>query len=243
MDIGEKLNEMLEFKTFFTIRVFSFELPITETVIVSWAVMLGIIVLALVLGRKLTQVPRGAQCLLEAGVELLDNMSASYFGKRAAVFSPYIGTIFIFLLFANIIPALTPVSLAVAGHTFTPPFEIKPPTRDINFTAALAVMSILLVLFSGIRFRGLGGWFKNLFHPVPLMLPFNLLEYAIRPASMCLRLFGNMLGGFIIMALIGSVAPVFIPPVFSLYFDFLDGLIQALVFTFLTILFVSEAVE
>jgi F-type H+-transporting ATPase subunit a len=75
------------------------------------------------------------------------------------------------------------------------------------------------------------------------MLPFNILDYIIRPASLCLRLFGNMLGGFIIMQLIAAVIPVFVPPLFSLYFDFFDGLIQALVFSFLTTLFLSEAVE
>jgi F-type H+-transporting ATPase subunit a len=134
------------------------------------------------------------------------------------------------------------VSLTFGGRTFEAFFEIKPPARDINLTAAMAIMSILLVLFAGLRTRGIKGWAKNLLHPVPLMLPFNILEYAIRPSSMCLRLFGNMMGGFIIMTLIGSVIPVIVPPFFSLYFDFLDGMIQALVFTFLTVLFLSEAV-
>jgi F-type H+-transporting ATPase subunit a len=69
------------------------------------------------------------------------------------------------------------------------------------------------------------------------------MEYIIRPISLCLRLFGNILGGLIIMRLIEAVVPVAAPPVLSLYFDFLDGLIQALVFAFLTTLFVAEAVE
>jgi F-type H+-transporting ATPase subunit a len=242
VNIGERLNEMLEFRTVFTIRAFSRELPISETVIISWLVMLILIAAAILLTRKLGTVPSGAQSLLEAGIEFLDNFSAAYFGRRAAAFAPYIGTLFLFLFAANIIPAITPVSISVAGRVFTPPFEIKPPARDINLAGALALMSILFVLGAGLKERGPAGWFKNLFKPVPLMLPFNLLEYAIRPASMCLRLFGNMLGGFIIMVLIEGVVPLFIPPVFSLYFDFLDGLIQALVFTFLTVLFVSEAI-
>jgi F-type H+-transporting ATPase subunit a len=78
-----------------------------------------------------------------------------------------------------------------------------------------------------------------------MMLPFNLLEYIIRPASLCLRLFGNILGGYIIMLLIEQALPVpiILPAALSLYFDFFDGLIQAVVFTFLTTLFVAEAVE
>ncbi|MDR2767850.1 MAG: F0F1 ATP synthase subunit A, partial [Treponema sp.] len=172
-----------------------------------------------------------------------DSFSKQYFGGNAGLYGPYIGTIFLFLLVANIIPALTPAAVSFGGRTFEPLFEIKPPSRDINLTAAMAVMSILIVLFGGLKARGFKGWFKNLFQPVPIMLPFNILDYAIRPVSLCLRLFGNMLGGFIIMQLIGAVIPVFVPPFFSLYFDFFDGLIQALVFSFLTTLFLSEAVE
>ena len=75
------------------------------------------------------------------------------------------------------------------------------------------------------------------------MLPMNILEVAIRPTSLCMRLFGNILGGFIIMKLLEVVAPIIIPAFFSLYFDFFDGFVQAYVFVFLTSLFVSEAVE
>jgi F-type H+-transporting ATPase subunit a len=179
--------------------------------------------------------------MLETAVEFLENFSKEQFGKRAKVYGPYIGTVFLFLLVANILPVLSPVGVAFGGHHFKPPFTIKPPARDINFTAALAIISILLVLLGGLRARGVKGWAKNLFHPVPMMLPFNLMEYVIRPVSLCLRLFGNILGGFIIMRLIEAVIPIGVPPLVSLYFDFLDGLIQALVFTFLTTLFVSEA--
>jgi F-type H+-transporting ATPase subunit a len=138
---------------------------------------------------------------------------------------------------------LSPLSIPL--FHLEPDFIIKPPTRDINLTAALAVVSIFIVLIGGLRARGIKGWAKNLLHPVPMMLPFNLLEYIIRPASLCLRLFGNILGGDIIMLLIEKAlpVPVLIPAVLSIYFDFLDGLIQAMVFTFLTVLFVAEAVE
>jgi F-type H+-transporting ATPase subunit a len=151
--------------------------------------------------------------------------------------------VFLFLLLANIIPAISPMGISIFG--LEPPFVLKPPTRDINLTAALALISILLVLFGGLRARGLKGWVKNLFQPVPMMLPFNLLEYIIRPVSLCLRLFGNILGGYIIMLLVEQALPIplIVPAALSLYFDFFDGLIQAVVFTFLTTLFVAEAVE
>jgi F-type H+-transporting ATPase subunit a len=235
----------LDIETVFIITAAGFSIPVTETVVVSWVVMALLIIGALLVTRNLQVVPHGAQTLLEGGIEFLNNFSKNQFGKRYKIFGPYIGTVFLFLLTANILPAITPVF--VFGKT--PIFEIKPPARDINLCAALALVSVLLMLFSGIIVRGPRGWFKNLFHPIPVMLPFNLLEYIIRPLSLCLRLFGNILGGFIIMSLINIALAnaikfsLIIPIPFSLYFDFFDGFIQALVFTFLTTLYVSEAIE
>jgi F-type H+-transporting ATPase subunit a len=241
MDIKESLEE---FRIIFSIPLpGGVSIGINETILISWIVMAILIIAAFCLTRKLREIPRGAQIFLEAAVEFLNNFSRDHFGRRAKVYGPYIGTVFLFLLTANIIPVLSPMSLPVFG--IEPPFTIKPPTRDINLTAALAIVSILLVLFGGLRARGIGGWCKNLLKPVPMMLPFNLLEYIIRPVSLCLRLFGNILGGFIIMLLIEQALPIpaVLPALASLYFDLFDGLIQAVVFTFLTTLFVAEAVE
>ena len=243
MELGQEIDEALEFVTAFSFRVAGRVISINETIIVSWAAMAILIIVSLLLTRRLKTIPRGPQALLEAAVEFLDGFSKQQFGRRAKVYGPYIGTVFLFLLLANIIPVLSPVGISFGGHHFKPPFTIKPPARDINFTAALALITILMVLAGGLRARGLKGWTKHLLHPMPMMLPFNLMEYVIRPLSLCLRLFGNILGGFIIMRLIEAVIPVAIPPLLSLYFDFLDGLIQALVFAFLTTLFVAEAVE
>jgi F-type H+-transporting ATPase subunit a len=245
MDIGSELMASLEIETVFSITVAGHTIPVTESVVVSWAVMALLIAGALVLTRNLQRIPKGAQTLLEAGVEFLNGFSKQQFGSRAKIFGPYIGTIFMFLLVANILPAITPVyALGIR-----PAFEIKPPAKDINVCAALAAITAALLLFSGLIARGPAGWGKKLLQPVPLMLPFNLLEYVIRPLSLCLRLFGNILGGFIIMSLIsialaGAIKfSMIIPLPFSLYFDFFDGFVQALVFTFLTTLYVSEAVK
>jgi F-type H+-transporting ATPase subunit a len=243
MDLGQEIDEALEYTELLSFHVFGINISINETLIISWVCMAILIIAALLLTRKLKTIPKGSQAILEVAVEFLENFSREQFGKRAKIYGPYIGTVFLFLLVANILPVLSPVGVAFGGHHFVPPFTIKPPARDINFTAALAIISILLVIVGGLRARGVKGWAKNLLHPVPMMLPFNLMEYVIRPVSLCLRLFGNILGGFIIMRLIEAVIPIAVPPLVSLYFDFLDGLIQALVFTFLTTLFVSEAVQ
>ena len=106
-------------------------------------------------------------------------------------------------------------------------FGFTPPTKDMNVTIAL----------------GLKGFLKSFAEPVPIMLPINILEIAIRPTSLCMRLFGNVLGSFVVMKLLEFVCPAILPIPFSLYFDFFDGFIQAYVFVFLTSLFIKEAIE
>jgi F-type H+-transporting ATPase subunit a len=96
---------------------------------------------------------------------------------------------------------------------------------------------------SGFAARGFRGWFKRLLHPIPLMLPFNIMEYAVRPTSLALRLFGNILGGYVMMSMIERLLPVALPIIFGLYFDLFDGMIQATIFVFLTSLYIGEAVK
>ena len=78
---------------------------------------------------------------------------------------------------------------------------------------------------------------------MPLLLPINLMEIVIRPLALCMRLFGNILGAFIIMELVKMLLPVAVPVPLSLYFDLFDGGIQAVVFVFLTALFTGEGIR
>ncbi|MDR2193011.1 MAG: F0F1 ATP synthase subunit A [Treponema sp.] len=244
------MDEFLDIKTVFTIHIpdgspafllnlFPNGIAITETVVVSWGVMALLIGLSFAITRNLKRIPTGAQAVLEAGIEFLNAFSKNQFGKFSSVFAPYVGTLFLFLLFANIIGVLTPIE----AFGFTPLFEIKPPTRDMNVTAPLACLTILLVIVCNIKAKGIFGWLKHFLRPVPFMLPFNILEYGTRILSLALRLFGNILGGLILMHLIEGLIPVAAPMVLSLYFDFFDGFIQAAIFTFLSVLYISEALE
>ena len=122
-------------------------------------------------------------------------------------------------------------------------FGLKSPTKDVGVTGALALMSIVLIEYSGVHAKGMKGFLKSFAEPIPLMLPMNILEIFIRPLSLCMRLFGNILGAFVIMELIKIVAPLFVPVPLSLYFDLFDGFIQAYVFVFLTSLFIKESIE
>ena len=140
---------------------------------------------------------------------------------------PYLATVIIYIGIANLIGLL----------------GFKPPTKDMNVTAALAVMSIVLIEVAGIRAKGTKRWLKSFAEPMPVILPINILEIFIKPLSLCMRLFGNVLGSFVIMELLKMVVPAIVPAVFSCYFDIFDGLIQAYVFVFLTGLFIKEATE
>ncbi|MDR1836044.1 MAG: F0F1 ATP synthase subunit A, partial [Treponema sp.] len=173
----------MEIRTIFTLTLFNIEIPITETVIISWAVMLIIIIGSLLLTRRLKEVPLGPQAILEVGVEFLNNFAKNQFGRFSKYLGHYVGSLFLFLLLANLMGILSPVEVKAFGFEFTPPFLIRPPTRDINVTAAFGVITILMTIVFGFAARGFGGWFKRLLYPVPFMLPFNLMDYATRLLS------------------------------------------------------------
>ena len=101
----------------------------------------------------------------------------------------------------------------------------------------------LLIYGSQFRFHGLRGGLKKFSEPVSVVTPLNIMEIGIRPLSLCMRLFGNIFAGFVIMELVKMAIPVVVPIPLSLYFDVFDGMIQAIVFVFLTTLFLSESLE
>ena len=119
----------------------------------------------------------------------------------------------------------------------------KPPTKDLNVTAALAIMSMCVIEFSGIHKNGVVHWMKHFAKPVPVVAPITILEIVIRPLSLCMRLFGNMLAGFVVLELLKYFVPLICPIPVSFYFDIFDGLLQAYVFVFLTALFMTEEME
>ena len=113
----------------------------------------------------------------------------------------------------------------------------------MNCTIGLALTSIFLIEYAGFHKKGLKGFLKSFAEPAPIMLPINILEVVIRPTSLCMRLFGNVLGSYVIMELLKIVVPIVVPAAFCLYFDIFDGLLQAYVFVFLTSLYIKEAIE
>lgn len=233
MTMGEELQEQLQTNIVWTSP---FDVPllgpihISESVVITWFIMAVVMVLVLVLTRKMEIVPKKGQALVEFAVTWVTDFFESNMGKAGRRYVPYLSTVFLYLAIANVI--------GMFG------FGIKPPTKDINVTAALAVMSIILIEAATFRAHGgLGGFLKSFTKPMALMTPINIMEIAIRPLSLCMRLFGNVLGAFVVMKLIEHICGLILPMVFSMYFDVFDGLIQAYVFVFLTSLFMAEGME
>ncbi len=243
LSISERISEAIQFKEVFHITAFGTRIPITETVVTTWVVMAILIGFSLLVTRRLKLVPRGLQSIVEFFVDFAGNFTTEYIGHHGKNFAPFIGTLVLFLGTANLLPLLTPIGASFGGHVFEPAFVIKPLTRDINVTAAFAIITMTVVIFSNFRYHGPIGFLKTLVKPLPMMLPFNLLEYLVKPLSLALRLFGNITAAFIIMQLIEAIMPVGLPPIMALYFDLFDGLIQAVVFSFLSTVYIAEAIE
>ncbi len=226
-NLSEFLMEELEAATAFTIPIFG-GIDVAESTVISWVIMAIIMILTLVLTRNMkVENPGKLQVGVEYVVESLQNIVRGIVGHEGERYVPYLATVLVFLGISNV--------FAVTG--------MKPPTKDLNVSAAVALMSIVLVQIASIRQNRVKGWLKGFTKPIAVVTPINFMELAIRPLSLCMRLFGNVLGAFVVMKLLEHLVPVILPAVFSLYFDFFDGLIQAYVFVFLTGLFIKEAIE
>lgn len=223
----DSLMEELNCNVAFTIPIFG-GIDVLESVAVTWIIMAVIMIASLILvqGLKFRKI-HNKQAALESGISFLYNFFGDLLGKDGRAYIPYLITVVIYIGISNMIGL----------------FGFKPPTKDMNVTITLAVMSIFLVEIAGIRKKGVKNWLKSFAEPVPIIAPINVLEIFIRPLSLCMRLFGNILGGVVVMALIKYLLPVIVPLPFSFYFDIFDGVIQAYVFVFLTSLYIKEAVE
>ncbi|MCD7722850.1 MAG: F0F1 ATP synthase subunit A [Clostridiales bacterium] len=229
LSIKEELIEQIEIETVFTIP--NTNISIDESTVVSWIIMAVITLFAIILTRNLKvegKISR-RQLLLETCVEKMQKFFHGIMGKDGDAYIPWLMSTAIFIGASNMVGL----------------FGFKPPTKSLQVTAAMALTSIVLVQVAGIRKKRVGGYLKSFAKPSAVMLPINVLEIIIKPLSLCMRLFGNVIGAFIIMELIKciSVFKVGVSLAFSFYFDLFDGFLQAYIFVFLTSLYIQEAVE
>ncbi len=226
--LAEELLAELNCETAFTIHIGSINIPIAESTVITWVVMAVILLLSLFLTSRLRVYNISKkQLFAETVVIKLENFITDMIGEEGKAYVPYLCAVILYIGIANLIGL----------------FGVKPPTKDLNVTAALALMSIILVQYASIHKKGLKGWLRSFKEPMAIVVPINILEILIKPLSLCMRLFGNVLGAFVIMELIKILIPVALPVPFSFYFDIFDGLIQAYVFVFLTALYIKEGME
>ncbi|MDR2610878.1 MAG: F0F1 ATP synthase subunit A [Clostridiales Family XIII bacterium] len=216
-------------------------LYITETVFWTIAVAIALIIFTFVSTRKLERYPKGIQAFAEFIVELVYKYVKDTMGPRNLAFAPFIGTLFLFLIVGN--------ALGLLG--------IRPITADLNTTFAMAGMVFFLIQYNAIRSGGIKHYFKHFAEPYSFMVPIKVLEEFTFPVSLSFRIFGNILAGVIVMGLVFSglgylsehiahlPIPLFetvIPLPLNLFFDIFEPLLQAFVFSMLTMAFIARAI-
>lgn len=202
-------------------------LQVTRTIVNTWIIMAIVSVVFIILGRNLKTRPSRLQNALEWLVEVIDNMIKGMIPEQPRLFLPIVGTLTIFITAINLgglIPGL------------------KSPTTDINTPLALAIVVFFSVHYYGIRRKGLIGHLKHYVEPIFLMLPIEIVGELARTMSLTFRLFGNIFGEEIVIAVLFLILPPLIP-IPMMLFSIFTSVIQAYVFTLLTIVYISGAVE
>jgi len=211
----------------FVLPLFGIAVPVTETVVVTWGIMAGLMAFGYVAGKNLERIPHELQNWVEILYEGLEGLIKSTMGEGKEGFVPYIGTLTMFLAAANLVGLLT----------------FRPPTADLSTTLALAGITFVLTQYEGLKKKGVTRYIRGFFEPLPFMAPLNIIGQFANPFSMAFRLFGNILGGMIIMGLVYSVVPVLIPAPLHFYFDVFAGVLQTFIFIMLTMTFVAMAAD
>lgn len=208
-------------------------LQVTSTVTTMWGVIVVLGALSFLATRKLKTVPGPLQNVAELAVESLQKYFTGNLGAKVARrYLPVFATFFVFIIVSNY-TGLLPGFGHLSG--------LATPTACLSVTAALGIIAFFTTHALGIRERGFGAYLKTFILPIAIMLPLNLLEQVIRPVSLALRLYGNMYGEEMVTEQLYEILPIGAPLIMnalSLIFCF----IQAMVFTMLLSIYVSEAV-
>ena len=197
------------------------------TIITTWCIMLLMSACGWLITLKLNQglhIPRW-QNALEVVVLALDSQIKEVGLNASRPYLPFIGTLFLFILISNMLSVI-------------PWYE--PPTGSMSTTAALAISVFLAVPFFGIREQGLLNYLRSYIKPTPIMLPFNLLGELSRTLALAIRLFGNIMSGTMIIAILLMVTP-FIFPVLMNLLHLITGVVQAYIFSILATVYIAAA--
>ncbi|MEJ0069367.1 MAG: F0F1 ATP synthase subunit A [Pseudomonadota bacterium] len=201
--------------------------PITETVVVTWAIMAALVAGGILVTRRLSLVPSATQAAFELVVDTVDGQIRDTMRVEPGPYRAFIGTLFVFIFVAN-------WSSLIPG--------VQPPTAHIETDAALALLVFVAVIWFGIRAGGVRGYLATFASPNPIMIPLNFIESITRTFSLLVRLFGNVMSGVFVVGIVLSLAGLLVPiPLMAL--DLLTGAVQAYIFAILAMVFIAGAVS
>ena len=204
-------------------------ISITATLLYTWLVMCVLVISSLLATyrlKPLVQVSR-FQGFMELVVSIIRSQIAELGAKTPERYIAFIGTLFLFILVSNVLSVV-------------PGF--MPPTGSLNTSSALAACVFIAVPYYGIKERGVRQYLRNYIEPTPLMLPFNIIGELSRTLALAVRLFGNMMSGTLIVAILLSIVPLFFPVVMQLL-GLVTGVIQAYIFAVLAMVYISSGLR
>ncbi len=216
-------------------RVKIFGISIAKTSLVGSGIVVITLILSLVFRfavfpRFSPDNPKGFQNVMELGVEAMEKFAHDNLGDYADTLAPYMFSLAVFMIFSAASELL----------------GFRPPTADLLVTLSMGLITFALINYFGIKKKGFGGRVKSLARPTPVVFPMKILSDIAVPVSLACRLFGNMLGGMIVMDLLKSVLGGYgsgLPAVMGLYFNLFHPVIQAYIFIILSMTFINEAIE
>ncbi|MEA3402390.1 MAG: F0F1 ATP synthase subunit A [Armatimonadota bacterium] len=202
-------------------------IQLNATIVFTWVTMLLLILVALVVRRGLTsdvEISPG-QNMLEIIVGGMRDHIRELAGQGPDQFLPFVGTLFLFIATCNLLSV-------VPGY--------QAPTASLSTTFALALCVFVSVPIYGISQRGLAGYLKQYVRPTPIMLPFHIIGEISRTIALAIRLFGNIMAGALIVAILLKIAPVVLPTLMQML-SLLTGLVQAYIFAVLAMVYIASA--
>ncbi len=197
-----------------------------DAIIFSWIVMLLILLFGILSARKRSMVPGAMQVLGELFVGKLYDLTEDALGKEMAkTYAPLVCALFMFLVVCNWI--------GIIPH-------LEEPTKDLNTPLSLGLMGFFIAHYVGIKTKGFKAYISEYFQPFFIMMPLNLIGELSKIVSISFRLFGNIMGGSIIILVVSYLTySIVLPPFLFAFFGLFVGAIQAFVFTMLTLVYIS----
>lgn len=200
---------------------------ITSIVVTTWGIMLALGIFSWLATRNLALDPGSLQTLLEGVVSAMEESISTVLPERAQQLLPFIGTLWIYIVFANLV--------GVVPH-------LHAPTGNLSVTAGLALLVFMSVHWFGVRSDGLRRYLKHYLSPTPILLPFHLISEITRTVALAVRLFGNIMSlemaALLILLVAGLLAPV---PLLMLHI--VESLVQAYIFGMLALIYVAGAMQ